>query len=34
MLTPDPAPTVVAFFVDIINECQTVEVTEDGKYTS
>ena len=31
-LVPNPAPTVVAFFVDIIWECATVEVAEEGRY--
>lgn len=31
-LATDPAPTVVAFFVDELNACGTVEVTVNGAY--
>jgi hypothetical protein len=31
-LAPDPAPTVVAFFVDQLNACGTVEANTDGHY--
>ncbi len=31
-LAPDPAPTVIAFFVDELNVCTTVEATVSGLY--
>jgi hypothetical protein len=31
-LVPDPAPAVVAFFVDQLNVCDTVEVSVNGAY--
>ncbi len=31
-LVPNPAPTVVVFFVDTIDACGTVDVSADGRY--